>query len=340
MIKRDNSLDYFKGISIVAIMLLHFEVGVFPEYLNVWVGSFMITTFYFASGWLLSSNVNKIDITKHVNKRMKNVVIPYVWFSVVIIIFDVILLVLNLKDLDFLLSELYKTFTLRGIGTLWFLPALFFGEIIVIYLLESGVHVKLLMLIVTIIYLLFYWWWTDNYAYTSTLFKIMDVPLRTIANISRAWITIYGAYLIHKNFVNYFLKIVNVMNGKVTLVMLFFSFIISVSFPLYIPGYIYMPFIGPLFVFILCPLCVFAFSKAYNEKILSSFFIYWGRNSLILMAIHYSFLLQLSHLFDSFISGENNYIGFKTLIYFSLSLLFSYPITFFINKKLSFMLGK
>ena len=48
---RDHTIDTLKGVSIGAIMLLHYEQGIFPDWLNVWIGSFMISAFYFTSGW-------------------------------------------------------------------------------------------------------------------------------------------------------------------------------------------------------------------------------------------------------------------------------------------------
>lgn len=41
-----------KGLSILCIVLLHYGLGAFPNQINVFIGSFMITAFYVTSGWV------------------------------------------------------------------------------------------------------------------------------------------------------------------------------------------------------------------------------------------------------------------------------------------------
>lgn len=49
---RIKYIDIVKGISIICIVLLHFEDGLFPQQLNIFIGSFMISMFYIVSGWI------------------------------------------------------------------------------------------------------------------------------------------------------------------------------------------------------------------------------------------------------------------------------------------------
>lgn len=44
--QRERYIDIVKGLAILCIVLLHYENGLFPTKVNVFVGSFMITTFY------------------------------------------------------------------------------------------------------------------------------------------------------------------------------------------------------------------------------------------------------------------------------------------------------
>lgn len=37
MYQRDKSLDAIKGVGILSITLLHFESGIFPNWLNIWI---------------------------------------------------------------------------------------------------------------------------------------------------------------------------------------------------------------------------------------------------------------------------------------------------------------
>lgn len=47
---RERYIDIVKGLSILCITLLHYVHNVFPNEVNVFVGSFMITSFYVTSG--------------------------------------------------------------------------------------------------------------------------------------------------------------------------------------------------------------------------------------------------------------------------------------------------
>ena len=61
MTKRLDYIDATKGVAIQCITFLHFEKGVIPDWLNVWIGLFMISTFYFTSGWITGINKNPIS---------------------------------------------------------------------------------------------------------------------------------------------------------------------------------------------------------------------------------------------------------------------------------------
>ena len=49
---RERYVDIAKGIAILCIALLHYENGIFPQQLNTFIGSFMVSMFYVASGWI------------------------------------------------------------------------------------------------------------------------------------------------------------------------------------------------------------------------------------------------------------------------------------------------
>ena len=130
MNKRFEYIDILKGFAILCITFLHFEAGVLPSWLNVWIGTFMISAFYLTSGWVMGLKDDKMTVKELVYKRLKSLGVPYLCFSGLIILFDIILLLWGYYDVMFLGREVYKTIVLRGIGTLWFLPSLFFGELL------------------------------------------------------------------------------------------------------------------------------------------------------------------------------------------------------------------
>ena len=177
MNKRLDYIDILKGLSILCITFLHFEAGVIPSWLNTWIGMFMISTFYFTSGWVMGLKEDMITVKELVHKRLRSLGIPYLWFSGLILLFDLVLLLFGYYDWMFIAREVYKTLTLRGIGTLWFLPSLFFGELIFVWLKnkKSGL-LAFGALLFTLVYLALYGQWADEYRNLSSLNQIIDAP--------------------------------------------------------------------------------------------------------------------------------------------------------------------
>ena len=85
--KRLNYIDATKGVAILCIAFLHFEKGVIPFWLNEWIGMFMITAFYVTSGWIIGISNKRMKPDELLKKRIKQLGIPYLWFSLLIILF-------------------------------------------------------------------------------------------------------------------------------------------------------------------------------------------------------------------------------------------------------------
>jgi fucose 4-O-acetylase-like acetyltransferase len=333
MTQRLDYIDVLKGFAILCITFLHFESGVIPAWLNVWTGCFMITAFYFSSGWLMGLKGETPTPKELVKKRLRSLGIPYLYFSLIIFMFDVIWYLCGNYDFQYLLTDIYKTITLRGIGTLWFLPALFFGELIFVWLRRKNDLWTLVCVILTVLYLKYYGQISWEYRELSDLNKILDAPFRTIQNFLRAWPIIfmgfhfakwYNAYLVQEN------KITIMCWGLIITIL---SFCVN-GFPLF--GF------GVLDLFLnysIAPLGLTLIFLAMSAIPLLKPIIYWGKNSLILMVVHYSITLVicqyicvnwLNRPFDGWIS-----IGF-----FFLAVLLNYPIAELINRKFPFLLGK
>lgn len=339
MNKRKNYIDIAKGISIIAIVLLHYEEGLIPKSLNTWIGSFMIVTFYFTSGWILALSSNKLTVKELVKKRISSLVIPYLWFSLLLILFDILLVVLGFKESKLVLIDLYKTITLRGIGTLWFLPALFGGEIIFIFLRDKNILKKIITICVTIGYFLIYYTWSNSMGHLSEIYRIIDAPFRTIYNIMNAWIVIAAGYYICKR---YGIAIQKASKSNFFLLMSAFFVLsfIATTLSAYVPKILYASTIQPFFVSIICPFSILLFSMLTERLIVNKLFIFWGKNSLILMATHYSIFMVLFLMLNKYLTGSDEFIGINAIYYFIITMLLQYPVVFFINSKAKFLLGK
>lgn len=331
--KRERYIDIVKGLSILCITLLHYENGIFPSYLNVFIGSFMITTFYVTSGWVSAMHPFKGSIKDLIRKRWKQLGIPYLWWTAIILCFDFILWRLGYYDKYFIGREIYKSIMLRGIGTLWFLPALFGGEIIWNWLKkQKKVWFILLALILTLCYQYYYNHFFANK--TEIFYHIIDTPFRTVSNILQAWVGIaFGFYsfnilkeTLYKSSHRYKL-------GIIGLFFCIFAFITANYLPSFLSPLweLLAPLFGPLGWLLL--------AKTFQNSKLLNYLNYWGLNSLNLMVTHYSIVMVLFTILIE--KGfEKPFYGWITIICFLLSLLIQHLLVIVINRYAKFTIGK
>lgn len=132
-----NYLDIARGIGIIVVILAHVDTGDHP--LCSWIGSFCMAIFFFVSGALLYyldrwRNENALQI---IIKRIKGVLYPYFTFSALVILYYTFMRVV-LRDGSFsnILDIVKSTVSLSGYNALWFMPTLFFAEVICVLLLR------------------------------------------------------------------------------------------------------------------------------------------------------------------------------------------------------------
>ena len=333
MNKRLDYIDILKGLSILCITFLHFEAGVIPQWLNVWIGMFMISAFYFTSGWVMGLKDDKMTVKELVHKRLKSLGVPYLWFSGLILLFDLILLLCGYYDVMFIGREVYKTVVLRGIGTLWFLPSLFFGEIIFVWLRNrKGWLLTFGALLFTFVYLYLYGRWAGEYRNLSSLNQIIDAPFYTIRNMMVAWPVVAIGYLVAKDYK----RLLGGLSKRVLLMVALVIIGLSIYFASFsklslgVVAYFLPSVLGPLGLLLL--------AIVVEKWHIMRFFTYWGRNSLVLMVTHYSIVMVLCQIFDKYVLGCNEFVGWRTIVYFVVTVLLTYPIVWFFNNKSRFML--
>lgn len=328
---RKNYVDILKGISILSIMLLHFEDGIFPPLVNAWIGTFMITAFYFVSGWLYGGKAPEsyVDCLK---KRWHSLIIPYLWFSLIILIFDIVFWLCGWYDLNLVFRDIYKTLVLRGIGTLWFLPALLGGELIFICFRKSGSERKILLLVGTFVWLSLYGMWSQKYGHVNLICRLIDTPLNTIKNILGAWYVIAAGYYLER-YARPPIYDLSSRNKLALTVGLLGWYTLAIIYGIGADWMGIIPVVGPFGLLILCML---------TEKWpINHFFSFFGRNSLIVMVTHFSILQILCDIVNyRYFGGGKNLHGINALYFFGAAVLLEYPIIFLINKKAKFLLGK
>lgn len=341
MSERKIYIDIVKGLSILAITFLHYEDGVIPPGLNTWIGSWMITAFYFTSGWQTGLSDKNDTIKELIKKRGRSLGIPYLWFSFIILLFDMILVAVGYYEPKVVLVDLYKALCLRGIGTLWFLPALFGGEIICAYMKRRRHWQKGLFLLVCIGYFLLYNHYISGFRSVGDWGKMVDAPLYAIRNMLNSAIIIYVGYTICLKWKN---KLSVLSTGKLSLLstgLLLLSYFLAVYLHAILPDSVDKDVVWMFFSPIIGPFGLVTLSFLLEKwAAVNRFFVFWGKNSLVLMATHYSILLVLCKMIHTAITGASEFTGMVTIYYFVASVIIEYPIVYFINKRAKFILGK
>lgn len=336
MSKRLDYIDATKGVAILCITFLHFEQGVIPTWLNTWIGMFMISAFYVTSGWVTGISNKPITAKELFKKRIRQLGIPYLWFSLLIIIFDVLWVAFGLMESNILFRDIYKTIVLRGIGTLWFLPVLLIGEYI--FTLIKNSKKKWMWAIIGLGTTLLV-----NYAYNSIwfpmrdnneLYKIIDAPMQPIVRGLYAWPIIAIGYLFGKRWGKSIMEMNKVKLLSISALLFVISFILIIRPPFniyYINGLLSntLPAVAFMLLF-----------AVFTKGIITKFFTYWGVNSLILMCTHYSITMELLMAFDKYILHHTTFTGYRTIIYFIVCIILTYPLVYLFNGKFRFMLGK
>lgn len=282
--KRARYIDEAKGLGILCIVFLHYENGVLPGTVNVFIGSFMITIFYIVAGWVMAMKNREEPTRILAKKRLRTLGLPYLYWTGIILAFDAILWSFGYYDNYFIAREVYKSIVLRGIGTLWFLPALFFGEILWNWLYKRTPYLWIIAIVVIVAYQYEY----NSFFATkaSSFWNIIKAPFYTINSAATALICVafgYGAYRL--------IQWVGLMSYKIAALFIGICMCIFAYFAANDLGFwfgssanllwgFFAPIFGPVgFILI--------FYSLQGSRLLD-YFDYWGRNSLSLMVTHYS----------------------------------------------------
>lgn len=136
--KRLDYIDSAKAVSILMIMLGHITNLSNP--LDTWMSSCKICIFYVISGYLLAytNGLQKRTPAQFTHNILKTIAWPYLTFSILAIFTKCFFGATQGKDILHIFKDnLGKSLFLKGINSMWFLPTLFFGELIILLLYIS-----------------------------------------------------------------------------------------------------------------------------------------------------------------------------------------------------------
>ena len=137
MKKRVGYFDIAKGIGIILVVIAHIEY--MPLALREYIVTFHMPAFFVISGMLMNlTNERERPIKSLLIRKLKTIMLPYMVFSIVFPIIDIIRYAIAGKDMMFTFrQDIIAGITMTGSSVLWFLPALFFSELIVLAIIKN-----------------------------------------------------------------------------------------------------------------------------------------------------------------------------------------------------------
>lgn len=359
--RRIEYVDIAKGITIIGVVLLHMfgalsEVDEYPFHKPAiaFLSGYVMVCFFILSGMTIYlSGECKRSLKQIFLRKFKTILIPYVSFSLIVIIRELIRICIGISSNERadVIKMIVDTLTLRGHSVLWFLPALFFGELLFVLIQKKKENIRVGVYLTTILYVLMGFLAVIlvrplhtvmasticvNYILTSFLFVLLRVLLATFfLFVGYEWMHFTEQRDNSKNKA--------VVDLLISIVLLFVS-IYCVLTPLggeidfnsmtfsHIPG------------FYLQSLCssfgVIYLAKAINRWKLMSWI---GQNSLAIMVTHLGFnilgnALTISYKINMYVPRAKVYVLYATAIL--LICIFEYIAILFLNRFAPILLGK
>ena len=189
--KRLDYLDMAKGLGMILVLIGHLQgdsIFTFSPYIQplcVYIFSFHMPMFFIVSGILMAIKNDEIKPFKDVAlSRFKGIMIPYCWFSCVYLIVVVVALIKGEIAAQTLYLNIWYVISGYGMNVLWFLPALYLGELLFICLRrkirDNVPFITVIVLINAIGYLLSYFVGMAKYPtpFMERLHDLVTVILR------------------------------------------------------------------------------------------------------------------------------------------------------------------
>ena len=158
---RKEYLDIARGICMICIILGHLG----DNYLNKLVFTFHLPVFYLISGFYFNPSISFHAFLK---KRMKSLLVPYYVCSLLTVLSYCIVqkftfkapietIIMGLKEL--LVAILYAAgdswntpFIIPGMGAIWFLWSMFWGQLILFLLMKTKPAIRVITLVLLFVF--------------------------------------------------------------------------------------------------------------------------------------------------------------------------------------------
>jgi len=277
----ENRLEYFdilKGIGIIFVIIGHMTR--FTSFTNKAIYTFHMPLFFLVSGYFISFKNKYGDFVK---KKAKQLLIPYVFTCVCVLIIIVTEQIIKGKSLDIVIKtffkiiyaglygsgmEYFKPFYIPPIGAIWFLLALFISLIVVRKCLEYKYGVVYIFVLAFV-------------GYFTSLFFWMPFSIQAGLTVT---IFVYIGYVVKKS---------EFLEEKINPIIVIAALIIWVLGICFGKGlYLFFNGYGDGFFSIIVGVCatyvILFISKFLSKhlKMIAKILGFYGRNSLIVLFFH------------------------------------------------------
>lgn len=124
--ERRKDLDFAKGVGIILMILGHCYSEGNGGTLKIWFYSFHMPLFFLVSGMLAQSK-ERSPFGHFICKRARSLLLPYFIWGIAAALY---LSIMGRRSFDWFLECLVRVATFQGLSAMWFLPCLFFAEIL------------------------------------------------------------------------------------------------------------------------------------------------------------------------------------------------------------------
>lgn len=346
--KRLDYLDMAKGIGIILVVIGHLQgkdiFALSPYILPVctWIFSFHMPLFFIISGMLIhyKKDLDK-DMSLLIKKRFRGIMIPYFCFSVCYLSVVLYALIIERSIMPgTLFVNLWYVLSTYGMSVLWFLPTLFFGELIFLFITKNrSIGKSVTILLILAVLASFGAWGLQQLTYdTPLLERLHELAIVILRPILAAVLIAIGyyAFLLFREHDKVSIK---------ELLLAFLLLLLGIFFVNQNGGVDFRSLVQKnLFFYYLCALCgsfgtILLCKNCRPIRILK----YFGVNSLIIMAVHNNSkvlygAMNLAMYMNQFVTRAKGYV-FYAIIFVTI-MLFSVCMVELINRCFGFMVGK
>lgn len=346
--ERIKYIDLCKGLGILMVTWGH--ITDYDNPVDTWASSFKMAIFFITAGYLIQymDSYKKLSLKGYTLKLLRSLGIPYICFSILSIVFRYLsMLMKHSVNMASIKSYIFAVFTFRGIFALWFLPVLFFGEILFFCLIKYGTKrlriILFFMIPIVGIALSYYINKMEIICSPLVYERISFVILSICRSIIALWFLEIGYIgckicnkihrLENRFIIGVIFSIINIFLSQInTGVDLNNMELGNIPFLFFITGI--LGSFGALFVF------------EFLEKHLPlNILNYFGKNSLILMCTQRPFyIISISTAGWKIISGMSEIMSkryyFDCFCIMIIVMIIEYSIITFINSKARFLIGR